>query len=76
MQRFGRGTIAAMDVHHCDPTELASGAGRRERAIRGVNGEAAEVMERLATHAQHGTPPAESQLQAVAMMLRRGAFTA
>ena len=67
--------MALMDPEYrYDPHELARKAGRREQAIRTVNGEAAQVLERLATHAQHGKPPAASQLQAVAMMLRRGAF--
>ena len=59
-----------------DQVELAVKAGRRERAIREVNGQAAQVLENLATHAEHGQPPAASQLQAVARMLRRGAFEA
>ena len=60
--------------YHYDHHELARKAGRRERAIRKVSAPAAQVLERLATHASHGEPPAASQLQAVAMMIRRGAF--
>ncbi len=59
-----------------DSQDLARAPDRRERAIREVNGEGAQVLERLACHADAGQPLSGSQLRAVAMMLRRGAFEA